>query len=90
MILKIKFFKFLGDNDLSKSQRQIEVIRTFSFIDIKDDEGHISNSVDNNPQSIYYFKKMIQSIVNYDLDKLTEISSKLTDILREVYSVVDI
>ena len=55
MILKIKFFKFLGDNDLSKSQRQIEVIRTFSFIDIKDDEGHISNSVDNNPQSIYYF-----------------------------------
>ena len=87
MILKIKFFKFLGDNDLSKSQRQIEVIRTFSFIDIKDDEGHISNSVDNNPQSIYYFKKMIQSIVNYDLDKFTEISSNLTDILREIFSV---
>ena len=90
IILKIKFFKFLTNNDLSKSQRQIEVIRTFSYIDIKDDEGdnYISQSASNkNNQSIYYFRKLIQSIANYDLDKFTEISSNLTDILRDIFSV---
>ena len=89
MILKIKFFKFLTNNDLSKSKRQIEVIRTFSYIDIKDDEddNYISKSAGNNIQSVYFFKKMIQSITNYDLDKFTEISSNLTDILRDIFSI---
>ena len=90
IILKIKFFKFLTNNDLSKSQRQIEVIRTFSYIDIKDDEedAYVSKSASNNKsQSIYFFKKMIQSITNYDLDKFTETSSNLTDILRDMFSV---
>ena len=90
MILKIKFFKFLNNNDLSKSQRQIEVIRTFSYIDIKDDEGEdcMIQSVGNEKnQSVYLFKKMIQSITNYDLDKFTELSSNLTDILRDIFSI---
>ena len=91
IILKIKFFKFLSNNDLSKSQRQIEVIRTLSYIDIKVDEGDdiIYQSADNNNKikSIYFFQKMIQSIVNYDLDKFTEISSNLTDILRDIFNV---
>ena len=90
MILKIKFFKFLTNNDLSKSQRQIEVIRTFSYIDIKDDEGdnYVSQSASSDKgKSVYYFRKMIQSITNYDLDKFTEISSNLTDILRDIFSV---
>ena len=89
MILKIKFFKFLTNKDLSKSQRQIEVIRTFSYIDIKDDEEdyHMMKSTGNKPQSVFFFKKMIQSITNYDLDKFTEISSNLTDILRDIFSI---
>ena len=91
IILKIKFFKFLSNNDVSKSQRQIEVIRTLSYIDIKVDEGDdiIYQSADNNNKikSIYFFQKMIQSIVNYDLDKFTEISSNLTDILRDIFNV---
>ena len=89
MILKIKFFKFLTNNDLSKSQRQIEVIRTFSYIDIKDDEEdyYMTKSTGNKLQSVFFFKKMIQSITNYDLDKFTEISSNLTDILRDIFSI---
>ena len=89
MILKIKFFKFLTNNDLSKSQRQIEVIRTFSYIDIKDDEedNYMAKSTGNKLQSVFFFKKMIQSITNYDLDKFTEISSNLTDILRDIFSI---
>ena len=81
IILKIKYFKFLSNNDVSKSQRQIEIIRSFSFIDIKDDEGN------NNSSSVLCFKKMIQSITYYDLNNFTEISSNLTDILREIFSV---
>ena len=89
MILKIKFFKFLTNNDLSKSQRQIEVIRTFSYIDIKDDEedNYMAKSTGNKLQSVFFFKKMIQSITNYDLNKFTEISSNLTDILRDIFSI---
>ena len=83
LILKIKYFKFLSNNDASKSQRQIEIIRTFSFIDIKDDEGDNTN----NSSSVNSFKKMIQSITNYDLNKFAEISSNLTDILREILSL---
>ena len=84
IILKIKFFKFLSNNDISKSQRQIEVIRTFSFIDIKDDEGDNKN---NSSPSINCFIKMLQSITNYDLNQFTELSSNLTDILREIFSL---
>ena len=83
IILKIKFFRFLSNNDVSKSQRQIEVIRSFAFIDIKDDEG---DNINNTP-SVLNFKKLIQSISNYDLNTFTEISSNLTDILREIFSV---
>ena len=83
VIIKIKYFKFLSSNDLSKSQRQIEIIRSFSFIDIKDDEGDNYN----NSYSLTCFKKMIQNIVNYDLNSFTEISSNLTDILREIFSL---
>ena len=81
IILKIKYFKFLSNNDVSKSQRQIEIIRSFSFIDIKDDEGN------NNSSSILCFKKMIQSITYYDLNNFIELSSNLTDILREIFSM---
>ena len=81
IILRIKFFKFLSNNDVSKSQRQIEIIRSFSFIDIKDDEG------ESNSSSVINFKKMIQSISNFDLNSFTELSSNLTDILREIFSV---
>ena len=84
IILKIKFFKFLSNNDISKSQRQIEVIRTFSFIDIKDDEG---DNINNSSSSINCFIKMLQSITNYDLNQFTELSSNLTDILREIFSL---
>ena len=80
MILRIKFFKFLSNNDHSKSQRQIEVIRTFSFIDIKDDEIGDRRSVD-------FFKQLIQSIANMDFNKFTEISSNLTDIVRQCFSL---
>ena len=83
IIIKIKYFKFLSNNDLSKSQRKIEVIRSFSFIDIKDDEGDNIN----NSYSLICFKKMIQNIANYDLNSFTEISSNLTDILREIFSL---
>ena len=82
-ILKIKFFKFLSNNDASKSQRQIEIIRSFSFIDIKDDEGDNMN----NSSSVLCFKKLIQCLTNYDLNSFTELSSNLTDILREIFSV---
>ena len=82
IILKIKFFKFLSNNDVSKSLRQIEVIRSFAFIDIKDDEGDNIN----NCSSILNFKKLIQSIANCDLNSFTEISSNLTDIVREIFS----
>ena len=84
IILKIKFFKFLSNNDVSKSQRQIEVIRTFSFIDIKDDEG---DNINNYSSSINCFIKMLQSITNYDLNTFTELSSNLTDIVREIFSL---
>ena len=84
IILKIKFFKFLSNNDVSKSQRQIEVIRTFSFIDIKDDEG---DNINNSSPSINCFIKMLQSITNYDLNTFTELSSNLTDIAREIFSL---
>ena len=86
IIVKIKFFQFLSNNDTSKSQRQIEIIRTFSFIDIKDDETS-GNDMNSPSYSINCFKKMIQSITNCDLNQFTEISSNLTDILREIFSI---
>ena len=93
----LKFYKFATEADESKSQREIEIVRTFSFVDI---EGFSSDFIDlvesnkvvtakNNPKnySMFCFKRFIESIANRDLIKFSEISSTLTDVLTEIFTI---
>lgn len=97
VIIRLKFYKYATEADKSKSQREIEIIRTFSFVDI---EGFSSDFIDllnsnkivtakNNPKnySMFCFKRFIESIANRDLIKFSEISSTLTDVLTEVFTI---
>ena len=43
--------------------------------------------MNNTSSSINCFIKLLQSITNYDLNQFTELSSNLTDILREIFSI---
>ena len=97
VIIRLKFYKFATEADESKSQREIEIVRTFSFVDI---EGFSSDFIDlvesnkvvtakNNPKnySMFCFKRFIESIANRDLIKFSEISSTLTDVLTEIFTI---
>ena len=37
LIIRLKFFRFLNNNINSMSEKQIEILRTFSFINIEDE-----------------------------------------------------
>ena len=37
LIIRLKFFRFLNNNNNSLSEKQIEILRTFSFINVEDE-----------------------------------------------------
>ena len=97
VIIQLKFYRFISEADNTKSQREIEIIRTISFVDIagfSDDFLQLVKSnriitVKEDPKnySMYCFKNFIESIANKDLIKFSDISSTLTDILTEIFTV---
>ena len=86
VIIKLKFFKFISENDASKSQREVEVIRSFTFVDIDGFHNEFinDNNVDN---SLKCFEKFIECVARNDIVHFCEISSTLTDILTEIFTV---
>lgn len=95
-IVSLKFFKFVTDNDTSKEQREVEIIRTVSFIDIEGFNKSFTNILVNNQQvslkqdprnyTLSALKNLFESIASFDLEKYSEINSvvasSIIDILR--------
>lgn len=95
-IVSLKFFKFITEEDVNKEQREVEIIRTVTFVDFEgfnssltDTLLHnrpVSNTSDPKNFSLISFKNLIESIATPDLTKYSEVNSILaslvTDLLR--------
>lgn len=97
MIITLKFFKYVTDKDINKEQREIEIIRSISFVEI---EGfnHIFTEILLNNQtvspnkdpknfSLLSFKNLIESIATLDFEKYTEINSTLNQVLIDILKI---
>jgi hypothetical protein len=97
LIISLKFFKFVTDADMNKEQREVEIIRTVSFIDIEGFNSTFTDvllknqtvSINNSPKnySLINFKNLIESISAVDLEKYSEINSILCTLITEILRV---
>jgi hypothetical protein len=96
-IITLKFFKFVTDDDRNKEQREVEIIRTLSFIDI---EGFNSNftqillnktpvSLKSDPKnySLINLKNMIEAVSAIDLEKYSEVNSILVSVISQILKI---
>ena len=83
LIIRLKFFRFLNNNNNSLSEKQIEILRTFSFINVED-ELELLEKLVNNPLKL--LKIFIESMNEKDLIRFTGLNSCLTSLLTEIFS----
>lgn len=87
LIIRLKFFRFLNNNN-SVSEKQIEIIRTFSFVNIEDelDILNIDEKKELTSNTFKLFNVFVESMIQKDLIKFTGLYSCLTSILTEIFS----
>ena len=87
LIIRLKFFRFLNNNN-SVSEKQIEIIRTCSFVNIEDelDILNIDEKKELTSNTFKLFNVFVESMIQKDLIKFTGLYSCLTSILTEIFS----
>jgi hypothetical protein len=93
-IITLKFFKFVTDADIHKEQREVEIIRTISFIDFEGfncsfTEILLKNKnvpIKSDPKNftLLNLKNFVEAISSVDLEKYSEINSSLCNILIDI------
>ena len=88
LIIRLKFFRFLNNNNNSLSEKQIEILRTFSFINVEDELELLDidekKKLVNSPLKL--FTIFIESMNEKDLIRFTGLNSCLTSLLTEIFS----
>jgi hypothetical protein len=94
-IISLKFFKFVTDADISKDQREVEIIRTVTFVDFEGFNSSFTDILINNKPisvktdpknySLINLKNLIESIAAVDFEKYSEVNSTLTSLLTEIF-----
>lgn len=94
VIISLKFFKFVTDSDFNKEQREVEIIRTISFIDIEGFNSSFTEillrnknvSIKNDAKNftMLNFKNFVEAISSVDLEKYSEINSNLCNLLVDI------
>lgn len=97
LIISLKFFKFVTEADVYKEQREVEIIRTVSFIDIEGFNSSFTQMIlknqtvtlSNDPKNytIFNFKNLIESIASQDLEKYSEVNSILASLITEIMRI---
>ena len=97
LIISLKFFKFFTDEDAYKEQREVEIIRTVSFIDIEGFNSTYTQALMNkknlslatNPKnySLLQFKNLIDSIASQDIEKYSEVKSLICSLTAETLKI---
>jgi hypothetical protein len=94
VIISLKFFKFVTNADLNNEQREVEIIRTVSYIDLEgfDDsfteimlkKKNVALKSDPKNYSLVNLKNFIDAMSQVDLEKYSEINSSLCHILNDI------
>jgi hypothetical protein len=97
LIISLKFFKFVSDDDINKEQREVEIIRTISFIDIEGFNSSFTDilvnkktaSIKNDAKNftLVKLKNLFEALSSADLDKYSEINSTFCNILLETLRI---
>ena len=89
----IKYFKFINKKETNNSQCQIEIIKTFSFIDIQslsnleNDSIIIKQEKEEFNNNLIKFKEFIESLNNKNFLKINEMNNVFIDLLKEIFSL---
>ena len=89
----IKYFKFINKKETNNSQCQIEIIKTFSFIDIQslsnleNDSIIIKQEKEEFNDNLIKFKEFIESLNNKNFLKINEMNNVFIDLLKEIFSL---
>ena len=89
----IKYFKFINKKETNNSQCQIEIIKTFSFIDIQslsnleNDSIIIKQEKEEFNDNLIKFKDFIESLNNKNFLKINEMNNVFIDLLKEIFSL---
>ena len=89
----IKYFKFINKKETNNSQCQIEVIKTFSFLDIQslsnleNDSIIIKQEKEEFNDNLIKFKEFIESLNNKNFLKINEMNNVFIDLLKEIFSL---
>ena len=96
-IISLKFFKFVTEADVYKEQREVEIIRAVSFIDIEGFNSEFTDillhnqtvSVNANPKhyTLLNFVNLIDAIYPQDLEKYSAVNSILCSLVTEILRV---
>jgi hypothetical protein len=94
VIISLKFFKFVTDADFNREQREVEIIRTISFVDFEGfnqsfteillNKNTISIKKDAKNYTLVNLKNFIEAMSSVDLEKYSEINSTLCNVLIEI------
>jgi hypothetical protein len=95
--ISLKFFKFMTENDVSQEQREVEIIRTITFIDFDNFNHKLTESLINNQNispirdaknySLISLKNLIEAIISLDLTKFSEVNSTLASLVTEILKI---
>ena len=96
-IISLKFFNFVSEADIYKEQREVEIIRTISFIDIEGFDSSFTDillnnqhvSVKTNPKNytLLNLKNLIEAISAQDLEKYSQVNSILCSLIIEIMRI---
>jgi len=95
-IIILKFFKFVTDKDINKEQREVEIIRTVSFVDIEgftqtftedllNKNEYLTNNSPN--YTLLQFKNLIESIASQDFNKYSQVNSIISTLLTDIFKI---
>lgn len=97
LIISIKFFKFVTSQDINQEQREVEIIRSLSFVDIEGFNSkfpkklinHVPVSSKEDPKtfSLFNVKNLFESMASLDFQKYSEVNSTLTNVIQDIMKV---
>jgi hypothetical protein len=96
-IISLKFFKFVTEADINKEQREVEIIRTVSFIDTEGFNSSFTNILMENQSpsiatnakqyTLLNFKNLIEAIHSQDLEKYSDVNSVYCSLITEILRI---
>jgi hypothetical protein len=96
-VISLKFFRYVTDSDIHSTKREVEFVRTISFVDIEGfDSSFTEMLIQKRPvyitkepklYTLNSFKNLIESIYYKNIDKFSEVKSILCHLIITILRI---